>query len=260
MSAYFIIFLRKISALIEKKGPNFSSLFVICTASTLKGAIYWITARWITQKIPLGRDTSRLAYHFSITFSVFHRMRLSHHVAQNGCKSMLTAVCPVHFCSNYWFTTLERARMFDSSRLNLILDFTGYLRCCTNHLLSLHFSVLVCDGEVDVTSGLQGGEDGMRFCLQRVQCCASCVGKRDKMKNGCLESVSLFSGHLFFYIYIFLTCLISNQLFICLLVRFLHSNPSSPSLLSPHPIPHLVFRESKPSLGSQLSLPHHTLF
>lgn len=63
--------------------------------------------------------------------------------------------------------------MFDSSRLNLILDFTGYLRCCTNHLLSLHFSVLVCDGEVDVASGLQGGEDGMRFCLQRVQCCAS---------------------------------------------------------------------------------------
>lgn len=33
-------------------------------------------------------------------------MSLSHHVAQNGFKSMLTAVRPVQFCSNYWFTTV----------------------------------------------------------------------------------------------------------------------------------------------------------
>lgn len=146
MSAYLLFFFRKFSALLEKKGPIFSSLFVIGPASTLKREIYWNTARWITQKIPLGRDTSRLAYHFRINLFGFHRMSLSHHVAQNGFKSMLTAVRPVQFCSNYWFTTLERARMFDSSRRNLILDFTGHLRCCTNHLLSLHFSVLVCDG------------------------------------------------------------------------------------------------------------------
>lgn len=54
------------------------------------------------------------------------------------------------------------ARMFDSCRHYVILDFTGYLRPGANHLLSLNSRFLVCNG--GVTSGLQGGEDSMRFC------------------------------------------------------------------------------------------------
>lgn len=78
------------------------------------------------------------------------------------------------------FINLESARMFDSCRLNVILDFIGYLRHCANNLLSWNFSFLVCNGGVGVTSGLQGGKDPRRFCLQRSQCCASCVVTCDK--------------------------------------------------------------------------------